>query len=365
MEKKRTQQRQKRSLLIFLPGMLLVAATILLALIVMWIRYGATPTLPYDDLTEPMVSSALNSLPPMQQDNDALAKEAEQSNTAITNTQKPADTQPGTSPSAATASGITSSGATVTGFMPLPELPVKTEKPSDIPKLPTTRIAYSYGVATGGKPHQISIDNQKFFDSKGYKALALDTKSTDKRLYLTFDVGYENGITGKILDTLKEKKVPAAFFATQHHLKTNPELAARMISEGHIVGNHSVTHPDFTTISRAKMIEEIQGFDNYLRKNFGYTSPYFRFPAGSYSEEALDVVQSLGFTSVFWSVAWADWDTSRQQGKKVAFDTITARLHPGAVILLHAVSTDDAEALGDIIDWARAQGYAFRALTEY
>lgn len=190
-----------------------------------------------------------------------------------------------------------------------------------------------------------------------------DTKK--KVIYLTFDCGYENGYTAKILDVLKEKKVPAAFFVTVPYLKDSPEIAARMIKEGHIVGNHSNTHPVFPTISRTKMAQEIQECDNYLREHFGYSAPFFRFPTGEYSDSALDLVQSLGYTSVFWSVAYGDYNVNKQQGKQYAFDKVTARLHPGAVLLLHAVSKDNTAALGEIIDWAREQGYVFKALTEY
>jgi len=329
----------------FLPGTALVAAAIIAAMIVFATR---------NDTAQPIPDGPEMSTPP------------------ITSQYASPDTSTGPDISAAVKPSITNaevtttqSGGTLIGFAPLPELPFLKENPVDIPKLPTTRIAYSYGVASGGKPHQISVDAQKFFESKSYNAFSYDTKSTDKRLYLTFDIGYENGVTSGILDTLKEKKVPAAFFSTLHHIKTAPELIARMITEGHIIGNHSVTHPDFTKISREKMIEEIQGFDNYMRKHFGYTAPYFRFPEGAYNENALQLVQTLGFTTVFWSVSWADWDVNNQQGKQKAFDTITARLHPGAVIMLHAVSTDNAGAMADIIDFAREQGYEFWALSDY
>lgn len=183
-------------------------------------------------------------------------------------------------------------------------------------------------------------------------------------LYLTFDCGYENGLTNQILDILQEKDVPAAFFCTLDHIKSEPELIARMILEGHIIGNHSSGHPNFSKISRTQMAQEIETCDNYLREHFGYSAPYFRFPEGAYSESALDLVQSLGYKSVFWSLAYADWDTSSQKGKDYAFRTVTERLHPGAIILLHAVSADNAQALGDIIDYARGQGYAFRSLTQ-
>ena len=233
--------------------------------------------------------------------------------------------------------------------------------PENIRGLSTSEINHSFGVSKNGVPHEISVNNQKLYEK--YGGLCLDT-SGEKIIYLTFDCGYENGCTEKILDTLKEKNVPAAFFVTLPHVKSCPELIARMIKEGHVVGNHSVNHPNFSTISRTKMAEEIEGLDNYLRTNFGYSAPFFRFPEGACSESALDLVQNLEFKSVFWSSAYADWDTNSQKGAQYAFDTVTARLHPGCVLLLHAVSQDNAEALGDIIDYAQSQGYKFKSLSE-
>ena len=138
-----------------------------------------------------------------------------------------------------------------------------------------------------------------------------------------------------------------------------------MINEGHIVGNHSVTHPSFPTLTRLQMANEIKGMDDYLRTYFGYSAPFFRFPMGEYSDSALDAVGSLGYTSVFWSVAYSDWDLKKQKGEEFAFNTVMSRLHPGAVILLHAVSPDNAAALGRIIDSARGQGYTFKSLYDY
>lgn len=237
--------------------------------------------------------------------------------------------------------------------------------PENSRNISTKRIEHSYGVAKDGKPHNISVENQKFLESTGYKALCYDTKTTEKVLYLTFDCGWENGYTEKCLDVLKEKNVPATFFCTLDHIKSTPDLIARMISEGHIVGNHSANHPDFTKISRQRMADEILECDNYLRENFGYTSTFFRFPEGAYNENALELVDSMGYTSVFWSCAYADWDVNSTKGGDYAFNTVTSRLHPGAVILLHSVSPDNAEALGRIIDYASQNGYEFRALTEY
>lgn len=256
------------------------------------------------------------------------------------------------------------SADTFTGYAPLPLGDFSVNDPSNSAGLPTTAINHSFGVAKNGLPHQISIDSQKMFDTNGYNAVTYDNKSTEKVLYLTFDCGYENGYTFDVLDTLKEKNVSAAFFCTLDHIKAEPELITRMIKEGHIVGNHSDNHANFSKISREKMAEEIKGCDDYLRQKFGYTSPYFRFPEGAYNESALQLVDSLGYKSVFWSLAYSDWDTSNQKGKDYAFEKVTSRLHPGAIILLHSVSSDNAQALGDIIDYALSQGYVFKPLTQ-
>lgn len=247
------------------------------------------------------------------------------------------------------------------------QLTVNVTDPENTRGLSTARMGFSYGVAKDGQPHSQSVLNQRNFDAmSGCKALALDTKTTEKVMYLTFDNGYEyNNLTANILDTLKEKKVKAAFFVLLSYAKQNPTLVRRMIDEGHIVGNHSATHPSFPSISRTKMAEEIITLDNYLRQNFSYSSNYFRFPSGEYSECALELVTSIGFKSVFWSSAYADWDTSAQKGADNAFKTVTDRFHNGAVILLHAVSQDNADALGRIIDEAHRQGYVFKTLDDY
>lgn len=252
--------------------------------------------------------------------------------------------------------------ATYTGLKPLGEVKFEVNDSENSRGISNTKIEHAYGVAKDGKPNQISVDSQKFFEEKKLNAVTYDTKTNKKVLYLTFDCGYDNGNTAKILDTLKEKNVKAAFFCTLDDIKSTPEIIARMIKEGHIVGNHSDSHPSFPEISRREMAKEIENCDNFLRKNFGYTSKYFRFPKGEYSENALDLTNSIGYTSVFWSISYADWDTNNQKGGDYAFNTVTSRLHPGGIILLHAVSSDNAQAMGRIIDYARSQGYEFSTL---
>ena len=239
--------------------------------------------------------------------------------------------------------------------------------PENLRGLATERRGFSFGVARDGQPHSQSILNQSAFDGfANVSALALDRRTTEKVMYLTFDNGYEyENLTASILDTLKEKGVKAAFFVTLPYAKQNPQLVMRMINEGHVVGNHSTTHPSFPGLSRTQMAEEIATLDNYLRGTFGYSSPFFRFPEGAHSENSLELVTSIGFNSVFWSVAHSDWDTANQKGADNAFSTVTSRFHPGAVILLHAVSRDNADALGRIIDQATAEGYTFKTLWDY
>ena len=255
-------------------------------------------------------------------------------------------------------------GDTLTGLCALPPFAYTVADPDNTAQLSETAVDHYFGKAENGEVHRYSRSFQETFDSKKMDAIVYDTRTDKKRIYLTFDCGYENGNTEKILDTLKEKQVPAAFFCTLHEIESSPDLIVRMINEGHIVGNHSVTHADFSGISRTQMAQEIVGFDTYLRKNFGYSSLFFRFPEGRYNDSAIQLANSLGFTCVFWSAAYSDWDTAKQKGADHAFSQVTKQLHPGMILLLHSVSSDNAEAMGDIIDYARANGYEFCSLEE-
>lgn len=239
--------------------------------------------------------------------------------------------------------------------------------PQNTRGLSTQKFGFGFGVAENGVANSLSFSNQaKFDEMANIEALALDTKSADKRMYLTFDCGYEyNNLTANILVTLKEKNVKAAFFVTLSYVKNNPQLVRRMIEEGHIVGNHSATHPCFPEISRTEMAEELFLVSSYLEKNFNYKTIYFRFPAGEHSENSLELVTSVGYKSIFWSSAYRDYDTANQNGYDVAYKTVTDRFHQGAVILLHCVSKDNADILGAVIDNAHAQGYSFKTLDDY
>jgi peptidoglycan-N-acetylmuramic acid deacetylase len=197
-----------------------------------------------------------------------------------------------------------------------------------------------------------------------YEAIFLGDTSR-KELYLTFDNGYENGYTAQILDVLAKKRVPAAFFVTGHYVKSRPDLVKRMAAEGHIVGNHSWSHPDMTTISDDQIVRELDKVKQAVAELTGQKEMrYLRPPRGIFDERVLAVSRKAGYTSVFWSIAYADWDTKQIRGAQYAYDKVISQLHPGAVILLHAVSKDNAEALERIIDEARRLGYEFKSLDD-
>lgn len=181
----------------------------------------------------------------------------------------------------------------------------------------------------------------------------------EKLLYLSFDQGYENGFTAPILDTLKEKNVPAVFFLTGHYVNTQPELIQRMVDEGHILGNHSQNHPSFPDTPLEQCQKEVQEVHDAVKEQFGYEMSLFRFPAGEFSERNLKLMQDMGYRSVFWSFAYRDWEVDNQPEPAEALETIVSKAHPGAIILLHSVSETNAEILGEAIDRLRAEGYEF------
>lgn len=181
----------------------------------------------------------------------------------------------------------------------------------------------------------------------------------EKKICLTFDEGYENGYTPSILDTLKEKGVKVIFFVTYDFAKDNPDLIQRMIDEGHVVGNHTYRHYTMDEVSRDVATEEIMFLHSYVKEQFHYEMELFRFPKGEFSEDTLALAKELGYKSIFWSFAYADWDTQNPPDKTEALKEITTYIHPGEIMLLHAVSSTNAEILGDVIDEVKNQGYSF------
>lgn len=179
----------------------------------------------------------------------------------------------------------------------------------------------------------------------------------EAKIYLTFDEGYENGYTAQILDVLKEKQVSAVFFVTLPYAKQNPDLIRRMINEGHIVGNHSSKHLSFPSMSLQDAYNDINGLHTYIKDNFGYEMTLFRFPMGQASERMLALLQKMGYKSLFWSYAYADWDPAKQPDPAASLQKLTDRAHNGGLYLLHAVSSTNTQILPQFIDNLRNAGY--------
>jgi peptidoglycan-N-acetylmuramic acid deacetylase len=186
-----------------------------------------------------------------------------------------------------------------------------------------------------------------------------------KDIYLTFDNGYENGYTDDVLDVLKRKKVPAAFFVTGQFMKTHPHLIKRMAEEGHIVGNHSYHHPDLTQVSDARLRNELEKVKLRYTELTGRTDMhYIRPPRGVFSERTIMLAKEEGYTHVFWSLAFLDWETNKQRGWKYSYNQIMKQIHPGSIMLLHTVSRDNAEALETTIEALQKRGYTFKSLDD-
>lgn len=221
--------------------------------------------------------------------------------------------------------------------------------------LSTEKIVWGPGNIVDHKQPNDPLLLQKQYASMDAKWLLDD----EKKICLTFDEGYENGYTPQILDTLKEKKVKAIFFVTYDFASQNPDLIKRMIDEGHIVGNHSYRHYSMDEVSDDVAKEEVTYLHKYIKDKFNYTMSYFRFPKGEFSERSLQIVKDLNYKSVFWSFAYADWDPDNQTEENQAFTHICESTHPGAILLLHAVSKTNADILGKVIDDVQKQGYTF------
>ena len=242
------------------------------------------------------------------------------------------------------------------------QVPAPTLHPDEVySQLSNEKIAWGLKKVKGEKP-EVPDSIIKTLDTFDGVYLA---KRGGKNLYLTFDEGYENGYSGQILDVLQRTQTPAAFFITGDYLKNESDLVARMVNEGHIVGNHTQNHPSMPGVSDIKSLaKEITELDDSFFALTGQHMRYLRPPKGEFSEKSLAVSKDLGYRSVFWSFAYADWEKDKTNGAQYAYDHVMPYLHDGAIILLHAVSKDNADALEKIITDAKAAGYTFKSLDE-
>lgn len=189
--------------------------------------------------------------------------------------------------------------------------------------------------------------------------------SDEKSVYLTFDAGYDNGILGKILDTLKEKNIKASFFLTGDFVKRFPELTKRIVNEGHVACNHSYSHRKITTLSKSELQKDLEKLEEEFFKLTGCQMvKYFRPPEGVFDRNSLLNAKSLGYKTIFWSIAYRDWDTNNQIGVDYCVKTIMDNLHNGAIILMHSVSSSNQEALPTVIEKITQEGYTFKTVLD-
>ncbi|WP_195953524.1 delta-lactam-biosynthetic de-N-acetylase [Clostridium saudiense] len=190
--------------------------------------------------------------------------------------------------------------------------------------------------------------------------------TNEKVVYLTFDEGYENGYTPKILDILRDEKVSAAFFVVKPYIVSNPEIIKRMSDEGHLVCNHSNHHPSMATVTDPEKFKaEFTDVEEAYKEVVGTDMPkFFRPPMGKYSINSLKKTKDLGYKTIFWSFAYKDWIIDNQPSEEEAIKKITNGVHPGCIMLIHAVSKTNTAVLKTVIEQIRADGYEFKPLTE-
>ena len=190
--------------------------------------------------------------------------------------------------------------------------------------------------------------------------------ASKKVIYLTFDAGYENGCTEKILDALKKHNVKAAFFLVGNYMEQNADLVRRMVAEGHTVGNHTMHHPDMSKISdKTAFQKELEDLEGLYKDITGQEMPkFYRPPQGNYSEENLKMAKELGYKTVFWSLAYVDWNNDSQPTAEQAYAKLLPRIHNGAVVLLHSTSTTNAQILDDLLTKWEEMGYTFGTVEE-
>jgi peptidoglycan-N-acetylmuramic acid deacetylase len=213
--------------------------------------------------------------------------------------------------------------------------------------------------------HKPSTGAETAKNLKKYNAYYYNSDTKEKVIYFAFDCGYENGYTAKILDVLKEHNATAAFFVTKAFVQSNPALCKRMKKEGHLVGSHTMNHPSLPTKSVSEIKKEVTGLETIFKEKTGYElDKFIRPPMGEFSNRTLKVLKDLGYTTIFWSIAYYDYDTNKQPGKSYVVNHFKKYYHKGAITLTHNISKFNAEALSDVLTFLEKKGYRFGSLNE-
>lgn len=228
--------------------------------------------------------------------------------------------------------------------------------------LPSSSQSSNWGLSfqeEGKRP----VGNATIEELSRYNAFYAEN-TEEKKIYLTFDAGYENGNTPAILDALKKHEAPATFFVVGNFISENQELIKRMEAEGHIVGNHTMTHPDMSKISTQESFQkELSGVEDIYKEITGKEmTKFYRPPQGIYSTLNLSMAKEMGYHTFFWSLAYVDWLADAQPSKEEAFDKLLGRIHPGAIVLLHNTSKTNGEILDELLAKWEEMGYTFSTL---
>ncbi len=234
---------------------------------------------------------------------------------------------------------------------------------SNVQELDATQV-FNWGVRFGkdGEKPGFDVDEKVL---RKYDAYCMDA-TEEKKIYLTFDCGFENGNTPAILDALKEHQVSATFFVVGHYLESAPDLVKRMVDEGHTVGNHTYHHPDMSVIKdKDDFAEELQQVcDAYKELTGQEMVKFYRPPQGKYTLNNLQMAKELGYQSFFWSLAYVDWNQKDQPDPQASIEKLCRRIHPGAVVLLHNTSDTNGQIMGDLLTKWKEMGYEFGTLAE-
>ena len=230
--------------------------------------------------------------------------------------------------------------------------------------LPSSSQSSNWGLSfqeEGKRP----VGNATIEELSRYDAFYAEN-TEEKKIYLTFDAGYENGNTPAILDALKKHEAPATFFVVGNFISENQELIKRMEAEGHIVGNHTMTHPDMSKISTQESFQkELSGVEDIYKEITGKEmTKFYRPPQGIYSILNLSMAKEMGYHTFFWSLAYVDWYQDNQPDPQEAIEKLTRRIHPGAIVLLHSTSSTNAQILDELLNKWEDMGYSFHSLNE-
>ena len=228
--------------------------------------------------------------------------------------------------------------------------------------LSRSKVGWGIGPAANekGQPNDAVNAQREYEELGGYFIFPDD----DNTLYLTFDLGYENGYTPKILDVLADKGVKATFFITMDYVDEAPDVVQRIIDEGHTLANHTANHPSVPDVSDDRAREELMELHRHIEEQYGCDMKLFRYPKGEFSEHTLKLIDDIGYKSIFWSFAYKDWVVEAQPDPTASLAKLVDALHPGGIYLLHAVSSTNTAILGDFIEAAWEEGYTFGLVDE-